>query len=157
MTQASQPSWRDREIVVQSDWMTTAGVIALFVFCVWQVSMDIDKFAWGHFTGPVHLQRNFWSIWNKVFEIIAAIYALIFAFKFTSKLLKVACVLMAAKLTGLVLLSCFSISDGVRHASAVSGSVVSQLAFVIVCVEIVLWLRSVVQRDPPAEPPGGER
>lgn len=155
----SEPDTRSEriwEITVESDRLTTLGAVVLFIVCGLFLVREIDHFIWGHFSGPVPLHRSFWSIWNKVFETIAAIYCFIFAFNFPNKYLKIACVLMGINLSASVLLSCFHISPSALHIAAMSGSAVRQVALAILCVALAQWLRSIVRRGRQAEIPGGE-
>jgi hypothetical protein len=157
MTQELQASSQHHEITVASDWITTVGMIVLLVFCVWLLVRDIEKFFWGHLAGPAHIQRSFWSIWNKVFETIAAIYFFLFAFGFTQRAAKIACVLMGTWMAAFVLLSFFNLSLSVRHVVAVTGSIIHQIALAIFCVAIIQWLKRVVRWSSPPEPQGGDR
>jgi hypothetical protein len=158
MTEGSRASWRCWQITVSSDWVTTIGMIVLLVVCGWLLAQDIENFFWGHLVGPVHVQRNYWSIWNKVVVLgVGAIYAFTFAFVFAQKHVKVACVLIALNMATYALLSCFNISPSVRHVVAVSGSIIHQIALVIFCIAIVQWFKHVVRWDTPPAPQGGDR
>lgn len=156
MTENAQAGRRSRNIVVDSDWITTFGAIALLIVCVLLFARDARNLIWGHLRGPAPLHKSFWSIWNLAFETIAAIYLFMFAFKLTQKAARIACGLMGVRLGGFVLLSCFDISHSARRVAAVSGSIVSQVALVIFCVAIAQWLKSVVRRDAPPQPRGGD-
>jgi hypothetical protein len=138
-------------ITVDSDWLTTTGLGLLFVALFLLLVKDVHSFIWGHLTEPSHVQMNYWSISNRVFEGIAAIYGFIFAFTFTQKLAKVACVLMGTRLAAFAVLSSLNISTSVRRVAAISGSIVSQVALVIFLVAIAQWFKSVIRRDPPSE------
>ena len=149
----SQRVW---EVTIESDWLTTLGAALLLILCGLLLSREIAHVMWGHFVGPMHLQRSFWSIFSKAFELIVAIYCFMFAFKFPRKSLKVASVLMGTNFAGYFVLSCFHISSSVRHIAAVSGSVMRQIALAIFCVAIAQWLKSVVRWDSPSETCGGD-
>ena len=154
---SSEPRTRGRrEITFDSDWLTTIGLGLLFVVLCLLLVKDIQDFIWRHFTGPTHVQLNYWSISNNIFQGIAGIYGFIFAFTFPQKLAKIACVLMGAKLAGFALLSCINISSSVRHVAAVCGSIVSQIALVIFLVVIAQWFKSVIRWDTPSELQGGD-
>jgi hypothetical protein len=155
MTKETQAPRQGRELTVDSDWITTFGAVALFIICLLLLAGDTRKFISGHLKEPMHLQKSFWSIWNKVFETVAAIYGFALASSFTQKPVKIACLLMAVKLAGFVLLSFFNLSLSVRHIAALTGSVVSQTALVIFCVAIVQWLKRVVRWNTAPEPHGG--
>jgi len=155
-TQPKNRSPRIWEITVDSDWFTTLGAAALFVVSGLLLVREIGHFTWGRFSFPVALHRSFWSIWNKVFEAIAAILCFMFAFEFPRKSVKIASVLMGINLAGFVLLSCFRISPSVRHIAAVSGSALRQIALTTLCVALAQWLRSVIRWGRPSELPGGE-
>lgn len=144
-------------LTVDSDWLTTFGLVILFVVCVMVFIRDADKLIWGRVTAPAHVQKNFWSISSKVYEGIAAILLLVFAFDLTQKAAKIACGLMGIRLAGLVLLSCFEMSASAKQMVAVSESIVDQMALVIFCVAIVQWLKAVVRRESPPESRGGDR
>ena len=144
------------EITVERDWFTTLMAAVLFAVSGLLLVREIDHFIWGRFSEPALFHRSFWTIWNKVFEAIAAIYFFMLAFTFPKKSVKIAFLLMGTDLAGFVLLSCFYISPGVRHFAAVSGSAVRQVALAIFCVALAQWLRSVVRRGRESEPPGGE-
>jgi hypothetical protein len=144
------------EITVESDWLTTLGAAVFFIVSGLLLVREIDHFIWGRFSAPVGFHRSFWSIWNKVFEAIAAVSCFMFASTFRRKSVKTASLLMGVNFAGFVLLSCFPISPGVRHIAAVSGSAVRQVALAIFCVALAQWLRSVVRWGRPSELPGGE-
>ncbi len=155
----SEPNTRSErtwEITVESNWLTTLGAVVLFMVCGLLLVREIDHFIWGHVSGPVRLHRGFWSVWNKVFEAIAAIYGFIFAFNFPNKYVKTACVLMGIDLSASVLLSCFHIPPSALHIAAMSGSALRQVALAIFCVALAQWLKSVVRRGAQPEIPGGE-
>lgn len=133
------------EITVGSDWFTTSGAAVLFVVSGLLLVREVDHFIWGRFSGPVRLHPSFWSIWNKVFEAIAALCCFMFAFTIPKKSVKIASVLMGIDLAGFALLSCFYISPSVRNIAAVSGSALRQVALAIFCVILAQWLRSVVR------------
>jgi len=147
---------RTWDITVESDWFTALGAVALFIVAALLLVREIDRFIGGHFSRSVRLHMGFGSIWNKVFDAIAAIYCFIFAFKFRSKYVKTASVLMGMNLTGFVLLSCFQIPTRALHIASVSGSAVRQIALAIFCVALAQWLRSVVRWDRPSELAGGK-
>jgi hypothetical protein len=143
-------------ITVESDWFTTLGAAVLFILSGLLLVREIDHFIWDHLSGPVPLHRSFWSIWNKVFEAIAAIQCFIFAFRVPKRPVKIAAALMGINLTAFVLLSWFDLSPSVRHIVAMSGSAVRQLSFAIFCVALAQWVRSVVRWGRPSDLPGGE-
>ena len=142
-------------ITVESDWATTVGAAVLLIVCGLLLAREIDHFIWGHLRRPVPIYGGFWSIWNKVFEAIAAIYGFIFAFTFPNNSVKVVCLLLGIDLFSSVLLSCFHAPPAALHIAAVGGSVVRQIALAIFCVALAQWLRSVIRRDQ-SEPSGGE-
>ncbi len=144
------------EITVESDWFTTVGAAVLLIVSGLLLVREIDHFIWDHLSEPVHIHRIFWSIWNKAFEAIAAIYCFMFAFKFPNNSVKIACLLMGIDLSSFVLLSCFHTSPGLLHIAAVSGSAVRQVALAFFCVALAQWLRSVVRGGRQSELPGGE-
>jgi hypothetical protein len=153
------PKTRSRqiqEITVGSSWFTAVGAAALLIVSGLLLVREIDHFVWGHLSGPVHIRTSFWSIWNKVFEAIAAIYCFMFAFKFPNNSVKIASLLVGIDLSSFVLLSCLHTSPGVLHIAAVRGSAVRQVALAIFCVALAQWLRSVVRRGRQSELPGGE-
>jgi hypothetical protein len=156
MTEEIQASRHGRELTVDSDRITTFGAIALFIICTVLLVGDVRNFIWGHLQGPVLIHKSFGSIWNKVLEGVAAIYGFVLASSFTQKPVKIACILIGVRMAGFVLLSCFNVSPSVRHIAAVSGSIVDQVALVIVCVVIVQWLTRVVRWSPPPEAHGGD-
>jgi hypothetical protein len=140
--------WRRWEITIDSDWITTIMMAVLFIICGLLLAQEIRHVAQGHFRGPERLRITFWSIWNKVFEAIAAIYFFMFAFKVPKKSVKTASILMGTDLAVYALLSCFHISLALSHIVAISGSAVRQIALIIYCVEIARWLMSVFHRSP---------
>jgi len=144
------------EITVESDWFTTVGAAVLLIVSGLLLVREIDHFIWGHLSGPVHIPRSLWSIWNKVFEAIAAVCCLMFAFKFPNNSVRIASLLMGIDLASFVLLSCFHMSPGVLHTAAVSGSAMRQVALAIFCVALAQWLRTVVRWGRQSELPGGE-
>jgi hypothetical protein len=149
-------SLRVWEITVESDWITTVGAVLLFVICGLLLIREIRHIIWGHLSVLPHLHKGLWSIWNWVFEGIAAVYCFILAFTFPRKPVKLACALAGIYLAGPFLLSCFRLSLSVQHVARVSRSILYQFALVISCVAIADWLRSVVHRGPPSEPQGGD-
>lgn len=155
----AEPKTRSRqtqEITVESDRFTTVGAVAFLIVCGLLLVREIDHFIWGHFSGPVHIQTSFWSIWGKVSEAMAAICCFVVAFEFPNNSVKIASLLVGVDVSGSVLLSCLHTSPDVLHTAAVSGSAVRQVALAIFCVALARWLRSVVHRGRPSELPGGE-
>ncbi|HUM05035.1 MAG TPA: hypothetical protein VLT90_06220 [Terriglobales bacterium] len=148
--------WRSWEITIDSNWITTGLMAVLLVVCVLLLAQEIHRVALGHFFGPVRPRISFWSIWNKVFQVIAAIYFFLFAFKFPKKSVRIASVLMGTDLAVHALLSFVSLSLTVGQIVAVSGSFVRQIALIIYCVAIAQWFKSVVSRSSPSESWGNE-
>jgi len=144
------------EITVESDWFTTVGAAVLLIVSGVLLVREIDHFIWGHLSRPVHIHGTFLSIWNKVFEVIVAIYCFMFAFKIPNYSVKIASLLMGIDLSSFVLLSCFHTSPGVLHIAAVSGSAMRQVALAIFCVALAEWFRSVVRWSRQSVLPGGE-
>jgi len=143
--------WRSWEITIDSDWITTIMMTILFIICALSLAREIRRVALGHFYGPARLRISFWSIWNKIFGVIGAIYFFIFAFTFPKKSAKVASVLMGTDLAVYALLSCFPISLTVSHIVAVIGSAVRQIALVIYCMAIIEWFKSLVRWVPQSD------
>ncbi len=143
------------EITVESNWLNTLGAVVLFIACGSLLVREIDHFIWGQFSRPVRVHLAFWSIWNKVFEAIAAISCFICAFNFPNKYVKTASVLMGTNLAGFVLLSFFQLSTRTLHVASVGGSVLRQIALAICCMALAQWLRSVVRWGRQSELPGG--
>jgi hypothetical protein len=135
-------------ITIESDLAMTLWMAVLFVICGLLLAQEIHHVVQGHFHGPERLQIGFWTIWNRVFEVIAAIYFFMFAFRFPKKSVKIASVLLGTDLAVYALLSCFPISLTVGHIVAISGSVVRQIALIIYCMAIAQWFKSVVRRNP---------
>lgn len=140
--------WRRWEITIDSDWITTIMMAILFIICGLLLAQEICHVAQGHFHEPERLRISFWSIWNKVFEVIAAVYFFMFAFRVPRKPVKTASILMGTDLAVYALLSCFPISLALGHVVAISGSAVRQIALIIYCVEIARKLMSVFHRNP---------
>jgi hypothetical protein len=140
--------WRSWEITIDRDWITTIMMAVLFIICGLLLAQEIRHVAQGYFHGPERLRISFWSIWNKVFEVIAAIYFFMFAFSVPKKSVKTASILMGTDLAVYALLSCFPISLALGHIVAISGSAARQIALIIYCVEIARWLVSVFHRNP---------
>lgn len=136
---------RMREITVDSDLYTTLLLGVLFILCALFLLQDIHQFFWGRAIGPKQVQYNFWSIWNRVFEAIAACYCFIFAFKYPKKSVRIACLLLGSRLAGFLLLSLVRVPTTVFHVATVSGAVISQVALLILCVAIAQWFKSVIR------------
>jgi len=144
------------EITVDSDWLTTAGAALLFIVCSLLLVREIWHFAWGHFAQPAQVRRDFFGILNEVYKIIASILAFVLAFEIREKSAKVGCFLGGLSLAASSLLSFLRVSSCAFHTAAMARSVVWQVALVLFLVAIAQWLKSVVRRVPPTEPPGGE-
>jgi len=144
------------EFSVDSDWITTLGMLLLFFICGWLLLREIRDFIWGHLTVRAHFHKGFWSIWNKVFEVIAAVCWFMFALRFPKKSAKLGCTLMGIYLFGWVLLSCLQLSSSVQRIAATSASILWQIALGVLCVAIADWFRSVVQRGRPSDVRGGD-
>jgi hypothetical protein len=157
MTEESQASPHRRGIAIDSDWITAFGMVALLIVCVLWFVADVRRFMWNQPAGPAHVLRNFWSIWNSIFEAIAGVFLCMFTFLLPQKTAKIACALMGAKLASFVLLGCFNISSNVRHIAAVSGSDLNQMALLLFSVAIFQWLRGVIRWDQTPDPRGAER
>lgn len=148
-------SLRMGEIAVESDWATTYGSVLLFVICALLLLAEVRRLILGHITVPPHVHMSFRSIWNWVFEGIAAAYCLILAFRFPRKPVRLAWALAGIYFAGCFLLSCFHLSLGMQHIAGIGRSILYQIALVISCLVIADWLRSVVRRVAPSEPQGG--
>jgi len=145
-----------RAFSVESDWMTALGAALLLVVCGLLLVREIRHFIWGHLSMPMRPQRNLWSIWNQVFDAIAALYCLIFAFKFPRKSAKFASALMGIYLAGSLLLSWVQLYLSEQHFAAMIRSVWWQIALTMSCVAIVDWFGSVVRRNSPSDAEGGD-
>jgi hypothetical protein len=145
-----------RAFSVESDRMMTVGAALLLVVCSLLLIKEIRHFIWGHLSMPASSHRGFWSAWDKVFEVIAALYCLIFAFEFPKKSAKLAGALMGIYLAGSLLLSWVQLSLSEQHFATVSRSVLLQIALIMSCVAIVDWFRSVVRRSSPSDAEGGD-
>ena len=139
--------WTGRETLL---WMA-----ALFVLCVLLLAQSVYQVFRGHFPGPTHVRMNYWSISDKVFQAIVAIYCLIFAFSIPKKAAKIAFALIGADFSVFVLLSFSTISATAGHIVAIVGSALRQIAYIIFCVSIAEWFKSVALQDSRSETLGG--
>ena len=124
---------------------TKLWMAALFVLCGLLLAQSIHQVFRGHFPGPTHVRMNYWSISDKVFQAIVAIYCFIFAFSIPKKSVKIAFALMGADFSVFVLLSFFPISETVGPIVAMIGSAVRQIAYIIFCAAIAQWFKSAIR------------
>jgi len=157
MTSAPEtPPLRKSEIIVESDWLTTVwAVLGLVVFFLLLLS-SVRHLVWGQFVSPRPVRWDLFGILNEVCRAAASILAFVMAFEFREKPLKVGCFLGGLSLAASSLLSFLHLSPRASHTAAVAGSVVWQVVLVLFLVATAQWLKSVVIRAPPTEPPGGE-
>jgi len=146
---------RSSEIIVDSDWLSTAGAVLGLVMCSLLLVRETRHFVWGHFVQPP-VRRDFFGILNNVYKVIACIFGFALAFEFRKKLLKVACVLTSLCIAVSGLLSFLHVSPSTFHMVAMARSAMWQVALVLFLVVIAQWFRSVIRRVSPPGPPGGE-
>ncbi len=151
-TQASR--WR--QITVESDWVTTLEIGALFVVCGLLLAREIHNVLYGQIVGERPIHRDFFSILTKVFTLIVAVYCFILAFRFPKTSVRIAFFLMGADLVRSAVLSVFHVPSVARHAAAIAGSATRQVALAIFLVAIAQWFRSVVHWAAPSESQGGD-
>jgi hypothetical protein len=149
------------EVTVESDWITTVSMAALFLICVLLLASEIHAVVRDHII-PVALARGTFSdIFTKAFEVIAAIYCFIAGLRHPTnsirfgKSVKFAFVLVGIHFGSTALLGLFHTSLVVRHAAAVIGTIMMQIALAIFCVAIASWFRSIVHWHVDSEHRGG--
>lgn len=140
-------------LTVDSDWRTTVFMAALFLICSFLLAWEIYDAMRGHITAESPLHRNYFSVFDKSYEVIAAIICFVFASGAPKRSVKIASVLMGVNFAGGALLSCFHLSQPVKHMSALGGTILRQVALVIFCVAIAEWFRSVLRTGEAPEPP----
>jgi hypothetical protein len=144
------------ELQVKSDWITALCLLVLLVICAFLLFRDIEQLMLGQVRGAVPPHRNFWGIWDEIFEAIAAMVCFFLAFGWRTISVKIALFLMGVDLAGVFLLRLFHMSPNAEHVVAVSASVIRQISLVLICIAIAQWFRSVVHRSAANEAPGGE-
>ncbi|SPF33687.1 membrane hypothetical protein [Candidatus Sulfotelmatobacter kueseliae] len=144
------------QITVESDWITTLEVGALFVVCGLLLAGEIHNVLYGQIAGEHPVHRDFLSILIKVFTPIAAAYCFMLAFRFPKTSVRTAFLLVGADLVRSAVLSVFHVPSVARHAAVIAGSAARQIALAIFLVAIAQWFKSVVHWAPPSEPQGGD-
>ena len=147
--------WHKWEVEIGRDSIPPAIMAGLFIICALLLGQNIWHFVQGNLHGPERLHIDFWSIWSKVFLVIASIYLFVFAFRFPKMSVKIASALLGTELAANVLLSCVYVSPTAGHIANILGSVVRQIALIIFCFVIAEWFKMYFQRDSFSESTGG--
>jgi hypothetical protein len=143
-------------ITVESDWITTVGALVVFVACCVLLLSEVEHFLGGRFAVPHRPHYDFFSIFTKVYEVIAGVLCFTVALNYANKPVKTGLVLMGVNLTGAALLSYLPLSSAAFRLAVTSRSIMSQIALTIFILAIAQWLRSVVKRVSSAGPRGGD-
>ena len=141
------------EITIDSDWTMTVGLAVLFIVCASLLAREIRHFLLG-IGDPPHLNG---ALFTRIFTALAVVYCFRFAFRWPTKFVRVAWMIVGAVLTVDLVSGYAHPSSAIRHLVAVGASAVSQVALVIFLVAIVQWFKSVIRWGSPSEPGGGNR
>ena len=142
------PPLRKSEIIIWSDWLTTAGAVLGFGGCLFLLISSMRHLVWGQLVPPRPVRQDLFGILNQVYGVVACILAFVLAFEFREKSLKAACFLAGLSLVASSLLSFFHPSPRIFRTMAIARSVMWQFALVLFLLAIGRWFRSVVRRAP---------
>jgi hypothetical protein len=120
----------------------------LFVCCASLLAWDVRDFLFGKVDHGVH------SRLEAVGYVVVAIYGFFFAYSYPRWNVKVASLLIGANYARLAIGYLYSPAVH-QHSVVLSGSIATQIAFVIFLYAITEWFKSVVRRSPPTEQRGG--
>jgi hypothetical protein len=137
------------EITVDSDFVTTALLVVLFIILSLMLMRDVRHILWGTqsliaIRGPL----------NRLATAFAIVYCLVFVFRWPNGLVKIGCALFAAHFSLALASTYLSISATARPALAIADSIVMQISLATFLIAIAHWFRTVVRWDPPSR---GER
>jgi hypothetical protein len=140
--------WRSWEITVDSNWITTIGMVLLFAFVAFLLGWSIRDFLYDKVDYRV-LQgaRNGWL--DSLPYVIGAAYSFAFAYMLPGKHVKAAFLLLGTEYTVRFAIEYLHVAAGMHHSAAVAGSVARQVAFTVILVAIIQWFKSVVRWVPP--------
>jgi hypothetical protein len=140
------------EITVDSDFTTTAALVALFIILSLMLMRDIRHILWS-----TQDQITISGTLNRLGAALALVYCLVFAFRWPNKLVKIGCALVAAHLSLALALTYLHVPPTVRPTLAFADSIVMQISLVTFLVAIALWFRTVVRWVPPSPGEGEDR
>jgi hypothetical protein len=137
------------EITVDSDFMTTALLVGLFIILSLMLMRDIRHILW-----RVPDQIAISGTLNRLGAALAVVYCLVLVFRWPNRLVKIGCALFAAHWSLALALTYLRISPKARPTLAFADSMVMQISLALFLVAIAYWFRTVVRWAPPSP---GER
>jgi hypothetical protein len=161
MTAAAKGPRRIWAVTIDTDWVTALLMAALLIICGRLLARDIHGLFQGQVAHWVPLHRTFIDIFTGIFEVVAAVYCFLAALRHPANSVKFgravrfAFVLVGIRLTALAIFGFFHTSLGVRHTTAIVGTIIMQVSLIIFCVAIADWFRSVVHWTIGSAPSGG--
>jgi hypothetical protein len=124
-----------REILINSDWMTTFGVALLLLFSLWRAAYDFRQIANGEFTQPVSIHA-----------LLLAFYAFLMAYwSVGRRLLRGGFFLLGAGASIRIVVYCLHASDHAQYLAAINALVFGIAAWTMILICAVQWFRSVVR------------
>ena len=129
---------RERRIAINSNRITTIGIALLFVCTFLLLLWNVRELLLGRFDHDL----------SPVFYVFVVAIALRGAFIFPEKPVRVAFLLIATNYALRFIMHYLDRSFGSRHAVFAAGSIMKQVAFVLLLWAIAKWFKSVVQISP---------
>jgi|HubBroStandDraft_1064217.scaffolds.fasta_scaffold89101_2 hypothetical protein len=139
----------EREITIDSDWITTILMALLFVFCGWQFIREARRLVFDSLAGPVLLTR----LIDKISTALVVVCYFLAGFSLWPRPVRIAGPLLGTDLVVRVTLHYFHAATTAQHFAGVAGSIARQIALALLIFAIVQWFKSVV-RSVPAPNPG---
>ncbi|MGB8580518.1 MAG: hypothetical protein WCD47_06830 [Candidatus Sulfotelmatobacter sp.] len=133
------------EITVDSDFVTTALLLLLFVILSLMLMRDIRHILW-HAPDQIAVSGTL----NRLGAALAVVYCLVYVFRWPNRLVKIGCALFAAHWSLALALTYLRISPTAPPTLAFADSMVMQISLAIFLIAIAHWFRTVVRWAPPS-------
>jgi hypothetical protein len=142
---------RKREVMIDSDWVTTVGMALLFALTALLLGRSIQHLLFP--TVNYAVSQGVRSGWfHTLISVIGAVYIFLFAYEFPARHLKIAFLLLGTEYTVRLALGYLHVAAAFQHSVAVAGSIATQIAYTIVLFAIARWFKSVFRSAHPSDP-----
>jgi hypothetical protein len=143
-------SVRGRDVTIDSNWVIAIGMALLFGFIAFLLGWSIRDLLFGRVDHGV-LQHVRSGRIDTLTYVIGAVCCFLFVYLFQGKHLKIAFLLLGAKYLALVAMVYIQIGAGARHSAAIAGVIASQIAYAIILLATVQWIKVVIRLVPPGD------
>ena len=142
---------RKREVMIDSDWVTTVGMALGFALTAFLLGRSIRYLLF--FSGNYGILWGVRRGWPHTLNYVTgAVYLFLFAYSFPAKHLKIAFLLLGTNYTVHIALAYAHVATGVRYSVAFAGAIATQIAYTIIFFTIARWFKSVLRSASPSNP-----